>query len=242
MLGLFFLLLPQPMPTYTRLAVVFLILPAIFFVFRKGEHLNKKKLVVVLIFCVIVTIIWDATAIRLGIWGFHQDKISAWVFGIPIEEYIFGLWLPITVLGIYTSLPKFKNYLINEPHFREVPLLGVVFSLQLLVWFSMLANPVSYIKWILFITAIPSIFYLWRKGERIDEIRLLITCCLVAAVVVFIDSIFVPLGAWYYNDAALLSHFGTIYSDDILFGIFNSIAIVGFYTSLPSRRVLTGKW
>lgn len=229
------------LPIYTFLVIVFF-LPIIILVLKKDKKLDHKKLGIVLLFCIIATIIWDTIAIRLGIWGFPDENVSFWIYGIPLEEYVFGLWMPITILGIYTSLPRFRKHSIPEPHLKEIPLLVLVFLLQLIVLFSLFHNPISYIKWLLLLAAIPSLFYMWRKGERIDEMRLLITVLCMALIVIIIDSIFVPLGAWYYNDAALIAHFGTIYLDDILFGIFNAIAIVGFYTSLPSKHMWTGKW
>jgi lycopene cyclase domain-containing protein len=192
--------------------------------------------------CVVATIIWDTVAIRLGIWGFLKENTSWWILGIPLEEYIFGLWLPIVILGIYTSLPKFKKHSIKEPHLKEIPLLFLIFILQFFVLIYLLYNPVSYLGWLLLLAIIPSLFYLWRRGEKIDEVRLLVTCICVTAIVIAVDNVFVPLGAWHYNDNALLGNIGYIYFDDILFGIFNSIIVVGFYTSLPSEHIFKGKW
>ncbi len=230
-----------PIPTYTLLVLIFFV-PPVFFILKRDKKLDKKKLAVVLFFCLIATVIWDTVAINLGIWGFPKESVSLWLFGIPLEEYMFGIWFPITILGIYTMLPKFRKHSIPEPHLKEWPLLCLVFFLQSIVLFLIFLNPVSYLNWLLFIAVLPSLFYLWRKGEKIDEVRLLITCICMAAIVVIVDHIFVPLGAWHYNEAALLGRIGYIYFDDILFGIFNSIAIIGFYTSLPSKHMLTGKW
>lgn len=198
-----------------------------------------------MLFCIVATIIWDSVAIRLNIWGFLKQNVSFWILGIPLEEYLFGLWFPVTILGIYTLLPKFKKHSIPEPHLKELPLLGLVFLLQSIVLISIFQNPISYIKWTLFISIIPSLFYLWRKGEKIDEVRLLVTCVLMVLITIFIDSIFVPLGAWHYNELAILGHVGYIYFDDILFGVFNTIAIIGFYTSytsIPIKNTLMAKW
>lgn len=228
-------------PIYTLLAIIILI-PSTLFILWKNKHLEKKKLGVILVLSLLATIVWDTVAIKTGIWGFKDENVSWWIVGVPLEEYIFGLWLTVTALGIYTSLPKFRKHTISEPHLAEIPLLGIIFFLQFLVVISLMNNPISYIKWLLFFAIIPSIFYLWRKGEHIDEVRLLATCICIAVITVVIDNIFVPLGAWHYNEASLLGRIGYIYLDDILFGIFNSIIIVGFYTSLPSKNMFTKKW
>ncbi|MBX4181463.1 lycopene cyclase domain-containing protein [Candidatus Parcubacteria bacterium] len=231
----------EALPIYTFLTLIILI-PFTFFVLWKDKHLNKNKLYLILVLSLIATIVWDTVAIKTGIWGFLDANVSWRIIGIPIEEYIFGIWLTVMVLGIYTSLPRFKKHTISEPHFKEIPLLCIIFFLQFILVISLITNPISYIKWLLFFAIIPSIFYLWRKGERIDEVRLLATCLCMACIVIIIDNIFVPLGAWHYSEVSLLGHIGHIYWDDILFGIFNSVIIIGFYTSIPSRKMLTKKW
>ncbi len=228
-------------PIYTLLVIIFF-LPVIWLILSKNKKLDKKKMIAILALCVIATIIWDTAAIKLDLWSFTKTNVSLWILGIPLEEYIFGLWLPITVLGIYTSLPKFRVSSLPEPHIREVPLISFVFLLQFITMLFMISNPVSYFKWTLFLAIIPSIFYLWRKGEKIDEIRLIITCALMVIIFVLVDLTFVPLGAWFYNDFATLGHYGYIYYDDFIFGVSNSILLVGLYTSLPSKNILKGKW
>ncbi|MDP2922865.1 MAG: lycopene cyclase domain-containing protein [Candidatus Omnitrophota bacterium] len=230
-------------PGYTKLALVFLILPSIFFVMRKEEQFDEKKYAVTLLFAVIATIVWDSVAIRAWLWRFPTEAVSFWILGIPLEEYVFGLWLPTIVLGIYTSLPKWKQELKPriEPRLAELPLFGILFIIQLIVFSALLSDPDSYIKWLLFFATIPSFFFMWRKGEKIDERRLLATIGIMVLVAVVIDLIFIPARAWLYNEHTLLFRIGLIPFDDILFGIFNAILVIGFYTSLPSQIKLNAK-
>ena len=231
------------LPIYTKLSIIALILPSAFFLFREGEKFNKKKLLIILIFSILITTLWDSIAINTGIWDFPKNAVSFWIFGIPLEEYIFGFALIIWVLGIYTSLPHFKHGIIKEPHFSETPLLLMVFLLQGVVFlFVFLSGAISYIKWLFILAIIPSIFYLFRKRERIDEIRLIFTCLLIVIVTFIGDFVFIKNATWFYNETALLGRIGYIPIDDVLFAIFNSIVIVGFYTSLPSKNILTEKW
>lgn len=83
---------------------------------------------------------------------------------------------------------------------------------------------------------------MWRKGEKIDEARLFITCFIMIGITVIIDLIFITNGAWYYDNGALIGRIGVVPIDDILFGIFNAITIIGFYTSLPNKNTLTARW
>ena len=240
LLSLYFL---SYLPPYTRLTLGFLIQFATFFVFRREEQFDEQKFLVVLLISIIATILWDTIAIKFNIWGFPKESVSFWVLGIPIEEYIFGLWLSTTVLGIYTSLPHFKHHPLNKSKSSDIPLLIIVFLLQSIAWLLIFfSNPTSYFKWLLILGITPSIFFIWRRGEKIDEIRLFITCVLMIVITVVIDLIFIKAGAWYYNDSALIGRISIVPIDDLLFAIFCSITIIGLYTSLPSKDVLTGKW
>ena len=58
-------------------------------------------------------------------------------------------------------------------------------------------------------------------------------------MVVIIDLIFIPAQTWYYNEYAILGKIGSIPIDDFLFTIFNTIFVVGFYTSLPDKKILS---
>lgn len=225
-------------PTYTRLALVLLVLPSLFIIFRKEEHLDEKRLGVVLLFSIVATIIWDTIAIRLGIWGFPHEATSVWILGIPLEEYLFGMWLCVAVLGIYTSLPGAEKYHHKTGfHVANGVALGIVFVLQTLVLIATLWNPGSYALWALILAVIPSFFYLFRDGEKIDHSRLSMTLVLIAAISVVGELILVPSGSWFYNRNSLMLHNTTgIIPEDMVFAIFNAILIIGFYTSLSRKR------
>jgi len=243
--GFIFLTTLSILPNYTKLAIVFLFLPAIFLIFRKEEQINEKNYLIVVAFSILATIFYDAVAQSVWLWRFPSDSVSFWILGIPIEEYIFGVCFSTIILGIYTSLPTNKNKenpIFNKvPHIRESVLFGVIFSLQLITWATLFSNPESYFRWVIFLSLLPSIFYMWRKNERIDERRLLITILIMLVGVVFIDSIFIPAQTWYYNEFALVGKIGIIPIDDFLFTLFNTIFIIGFYTSLPVRKKLTSR-
>lgn len=117
----------QSAPAYTRWAIVLLILPSIFFLFRKESDLDRKKILVISVIAIILGLIWDHVAIRLQIWDFPKENVTGWFLGIPIEEYVFAICFPTIVLGIYTSLPKFRNHAWDGPRLKELPLLGLIF-------------------------------------------------------------------------------------------------------------------
>lgn len=230
-------------PAYTRWAVIFLILPSIFFLFRRESELDHKKIVIISILAIILGLIWDHAAINLQIWDFPRKNVIGWFLGIPVEEYIFAIGFSIIVIGIYTSLPKFRSHVWDGPRLKELPLFGLIFSAQVIVWLLIFfSNAQSYIKWLLFLAILPSLFYLWRKGEKIDEMRMFITAAILVVATLVTDIIFINSGSWFHYDDALLGRIGIVPIDDILFSVFIGISVIGLYTSLPKKNMLTGKW
>jgi len=244
LLGIFIFNTSDFLPSYTRLAIVFLILPFIFFTFRKEEHFDKKKYFLILVFSILATIFYDTVAQNVWLWRFPYESVSFWILGIPLEEYIFGFWFPSIVLGIYTSLPKRKvkrGIFDNIPHVSEPILFGIIFALQLITLYTFLSNPDSYFKWVLIFAILPSVFYFWRKREHIDKYNLLWTLLIMVGIVFLIDSIFIPANTWYYNDDSLIGRIFSIPIDDIIFSYFNTIFVIGIYTSLPNKKLFLGK-
>ena len=237
----YFILLSAP--SYTRWAVILLILPSIFFIFRAESTLDRKKLFIISVIGIILGLVWDHVAIGLQIWDFPKESVIGWFLGIPIEEYIFAVCFSIIVIGIYTSLPKFKYHIQDGPRLKELPLLGLIFSAQIIVWVLFFySNVQSYFKWLLFLAILPSIFYLWRKGEKIDEVRMFITAAIIVVATLVVDVIFINSHSWFHFNDALLGRIGVVPIDDILFGVFIGVSVIGLYTSLPKNHLLTGKW
>jgi lycopene cyclase domain-containing protein len=45
----------------------------------------------------------------MGIWSFSEEKIIGNLFGIPIEEYIFFIFVPLLVISVYTLINKINE-------------------------------------------------------------------------------------------------------------------------------------
>jgi len=240
-LGLVILSLGGSLPAYTKLALVFLILPTIFVYFKHGGHLDKKKLLVTSLLAIFATIVWDNIAINLKIWDFPKENVIGWLLGVPIEEYFFGFWIVAMSIGIYTALHKQKS-VINIPHLKTLTLLILTTLAQFAVlFFIFFYNANSYIKWLLVLAIIPSFFFVFRKGERIDYIKMFITALIMGLITIVYDHIFIP-GSWYHYDSAIIGRIWGVPIDDILFSFFTSITIIGFYTSVPHKHPFIGKW
>ena len=68
-----------------------------------------KNLALSLFILFIIGVIWDQISVRLGIWSFSEDKIIGNLFGIPIEEYIFMIFVPLLVITVYTFINKINE-------------------------------------------------------------------------------------------------------------------------------------
>ena len=94
------------MYTYLLLMIIFAIIPSIILLYFLRDRINFKKLGISLFVLFIIGVIWDQISVRLGIWSFSNDKIMGNIFGIPIEEYIFFIFVPLLVITVYTLINK----------------------------------------------------------------------------------------------------------------------------------------
>lgn len=67
-------------------------------------HSRRERFIIVLIFFVI-GVIWDSFAIIQGDWVFPQRKLLGITIGVmPLEEYMFILIIPYSILTVYKLL------------------------------------------------------------------------------------------------------------------------------------------
>ena len=95
--------------SYIGLMLVFAIIPSLILLYLLRDRIKLKNLAVALFILFIVGVIWDQISVRLGIWSFSQDKILGNLFGVPIEEYLFIIFVPLFVITIYTLINKINE-------------------------------------------------------------------------------------------------------------------------------------
>ena len=86
--------------------IVFAVVPSLVLLYILRDIINFKNLGISLLILFIVGVIWDQISVRMGIWSFSQDMIVGNLFGIPIEEYIFIIFVPLLVITVYTLVNK----------------------------------------------------------------------------------------------------------------------------------------
>lgn len=86
---------------YFQLLCVFVIIPNIVLLYLNRKHIHWKSLVVALLLLFFIAVVWDQLSVRMGLWVFSQEEIVGNLFGLPIEEYIFFLFVPLLCINIY---------------------------------------------------------------------------------------------------------------------------------------------
>jgi lycopene cyclase domain-containing protein len=94
---------------YILLMLFFAVIPSIILLFLLRNKIKIKNLAISIFILLIIGVIWDQLSVRLGIWSFSQDKIIGNLFGIPIEEYIFIIFVPILAITIFTLVNKINE-------------------------------------------------------------------------------------------------------------------------------------
>ncbi|HIG99209.1 MAG TPA: lycopene cyclase domain-containing protein [Thermoplasmata archaeon] len=86
---------------YLQLLCVFVILPNIALLFLNRKRTHLKSLGVALLMLFFIAVLWDQLSVRMGLWVFSQNEIVGNLFGLPIEEYLFFLFVPLLSINIY---------------------------------------------------------------------------------------------------------------------------------------------
>lgn len=94
---------------YIVLMAIFAIIPSLILLYLLRDRINFKNLAISLFILFVLGVIWDQISVRLGIWSFSDDKIIGNLFGIPIEEYIFIIFVPLLVITVYTLINRNSN-------------------------------------------------------------------------------------------------------------------------------------
>lgn len=94
---------------YIVLMTIFAVIPSLTLLYILRNKLNLKNLGISLLILFIIGVIWDQLSVRLGIWSFSDEKVIGNLFGIPIEEYIFFIFVPLLVITVYTLINKINE-------------------------------------------------------------------------------------------------------------------------------------
>lgn len=86
---------------YIQLLCIFVIVPNIVLLYLNRKKIHLKSLGIALFILFLIAVMWDQLSVRMGLWVFSQDEIIGNLFGLPIEEYLFFLFVPLLSINIY---------------------------------------------------------------------------------------------------------------------------------------------
>jgi len=91
---------------YLELLFIFVILPNIILLYLNRKKIHLKTLLLSLLILLLIAILWDQLCVRMGLWSFSQNEIVGSLFGLPIEEYLFFIFVPLLSINIYLLIEK----------------------------------------------------------------------------------------------------------------------------------------
>jgi lycopene cyclase domain-containing protein len=94
------------MPLYIVLLTLFVGVPSIILLYLNRQRLHARTLLPALLILFIIAIIWDQISVRLGIWSFSQNEIVGSFLGLPIEEYLFFIFVPLLSINVYLLVER----------------------------------------------------------------------------------------------------------------------------------------
>jgi lycopene cyclase domain-containing protein len=86
---------------YLQLLFLFVVIPNVILLYLNRKKIHPRSLIVGLLVLFLIAVLWDQLSVRLGLWTFSQDEIIGDLFGLPIEEYLFFLFVPLLSINIY---------------------------------------------------------------------------------------------------------------------------------------------
>ena len=86
---------------YLALLILFVILPNIILSYLNRRQFHARTLLLALLILLVIAIVWDQLSVRLGIWSFSQQEIVGSFLGLPIEEYLFFIFVPLLSINVY---------------------------------------------------------------------------------------------------------------------------------------------
>jgi lycopene cyclase domain-containing protein len=94
---------------YLLLLVIFVGIPNVVLLYVNRKDIAPRTLLLSLGVLFLIAVVWDQLSVRLGIWSFSSNDVVGSVFGLPVEEYLFFLFVPLLSINIFVLMEKFFN-------------------------------------------------------------------------------------------------------------------------------------
>ena len=188
-------------------------------------------------------IAWDVYFTHLGVWAFNPDYvIGAWIFGLPIEEWLFFICVPFSCVFIYESVKYYMSENVGQKWGVPVALLLAALCLGIAAFHTD--------KWYTSVklgsTGIFLLLHVWIFGnQRIGAFLVSFLFVLIPFVLVNGTLTYLPVVT--YNDAENLGirindlvpvPFFNIPIEDSMYGLTMLLITVSIYEALQNPQLL----
>jgi len=196
--------------------------------YSKWNNVFKATLPVALLF-----MLWDNWFTSVGIWSFNEAYVTGiHLFYLPIEEYMFFLFVPFSCLFIHEVLYYFVKKDVLGKYAQLISWILILFS------FSMVyISPYSFYTLILFafLGFYLLVLTVGFKPDYMGRFYLTFLICIVPFLLV--NGLLTGLPIVIYNEGAILGiRIFTIPIEDLFYGFLYLLMITGFYEYFKNRQ------
>ena len=94
---------------YISILTIFAIVPSLFFLFFVHNVIDWKAFIVSALLVAALGIVADYIGLNRGLWFFNHEEgrlLGVWFWGVPIEDFIFVITVPVLVISAYEFIKK----------------------------------------------------------------------------------------------------------------------------------------
>lgn len=181
-------------------------------------------------------IAWDIWFTHLGIWGFNPMHLQGWYLaGLPIEEYLFFLFVPYACMFSYEALKLYISDVWFTKHANTLSYSLLLMSGLHVILFYPKAYPLSTFG-LLFFGLIINIFFI--KPHYLG--RFFMTYFIVALPFLMVNGVltgsFIEEEVVWYNAQEIMgARIGTIPFEDYFYGLLLMLMTVNIYEALKQK-------
>ncbi len=181
-------------------------------------------------------IVWDIWFTNMGVWGFNPLHIQGWLIaGIPIEEYLFFIFIPYACIFTYETLPLYISDRWFSKHAKNISYTLIALSALFSVLYYTKAYPFATFTLLFVVLSITTWFI---KPFYLG--RFYLTYGIVAIPFLIVNGIltgsFIEEEVVWYNAQEIIEfRIGTIPFEDYFYGLLLMLLTVIFYEGLKSK-------
>lgn len=185
-----------------------------------------------------VYLVWDVWFTHSGIWGFNPNYVSdRFLFGLPVEEWLFFLVVPYSCIFLYEVLRYFVKrfyYPRTSKIILVVLLLAGIGSLPFLYGRTYTFSTVSFTSLMLMLQLIQKTYRTWFSGFLVTYLLSMVPFIVVNGILTALPVV------WYDNAENLGLRIYTIPVDDFIYLMGLLLPAINIYQILLHRFASPG--